>query len=413
MSYINTILQDAKKHLSSRNNSCQGRSMNERQDEDPLQHLALGDILNADEAESVSTTKEELLEDNVTSCVSSYSRLPTEDSDKNSAISESQSKEAQTSQEVIGTATPESEHEVHSKGELPNDDQKGAKVLEKLYQVLIAPVQEALTKPEIVIIPDGPFFFVPFAALKDKNGTFLSETKRIRLGPSLTTLKLLKECPAEKHCKTGALIVGGPITGVVMYRGQKKKFSDLPFAVLEARQIGFLLGEKIVTKSRARKDRVLRRLKEGVSIIHIATHGDADTGELVLAPGPCGDEDIPVEEDYMLTVKDIYSCRINAQLVVLSCCHSGRGEIKAEGVMGFTRAFLAAGARSVMASLWAIDDKATLYFMDAFYRHLKNGESASASLQQAMKDIREIPVLSDPYFWAPFFIVGDDITITV
>ena len=282
-----------------------------------------------------------------------------------------------------------------------------------MYQVLIAPVQEALTKPEIVIIPDGPLFFVPFAALKDKSGTFLSETKRIRFGPSLTTLKLLKECPAEKHCKSGALIVGGPETGIAMFRGQKKRFSDQPFAVLQARQIGYLLGEKTVTKSRARKDRVLRRLREGVSIIHIATHGDADRGELVLAPGPCDDEDlIPVEEDYMLTVKDIYSCRINAQLVVLSCCHSGRGEIKAEGVMGFTRAFLAAGARSVMASLWAIDDRATLYFMDAFYRHLKNGESASASLQQAMKEIREKPVLSDPYYWAPFILVGDDIRIT-
>ena len=150
-----------------------------------------------------------------------------------------------------------------------------------------------------------------------------------------------------------------------------------------------------------------------MSIIHIATHGDADTGELVLAPGSCADKEIPKEEDYMLTVDDIYSSKINAQLVVLSCCHSGRGKIRAEGVVGLTRAFLAAGARSVLATLWAIDDRATVHFMNAFYRHLKNGESASASLQQAMKEIREIPVLSHPYFWAPFFIVGDDIRITM
>ena len=67
------------------------------------------------------------------------------------------------------------------------------------------------------------------------------------------------------------------------------------------------------------------------------------------------DDEIPEEEDYMLTVEDIYSSRINAQLVVLSCCHSGRGQIKAEGVVGLTQAFLAAGAHSVLATLWAIE----------------------------------------------------------
>ena len=191
-------------------------------------------------------------------------------------------------------------------------------------------------------------------------------------------------------------------------------FDDLPFARKEARLIGRLLrGEKILmTKYSATKDEVIRRLQEGVSIIHIATHSNAATGELVLAPGPCTDEEIPKEEDYMLTVKDIYSRRINAQLVVLSCCHSGRGKIRAEGVVGLTRAFLAAGARSVLATLWAINDVAALYFMDAFYRHLTSGESASASLQQAMEKMRKIPVFSHPYYWAPFFIVGDDISIT-
>ena len=115
----------------------------------------------------------------------------------------------------------------------------------------------------------------------------------------------------------------------------------------------------------------------------------------------------------MLTVKEIYSSGINAQLVVLSCCNSGRGKIRfAEGVVGLTRAFLAAGARSVLATLWAVDDEATFYFMKSFYQHLKSGESASASLQQAMKEMRKKPEWSHPYYWAPFFIVGDDIRIT-
>ena len=171
-----------------------------------------------------------------------------------------------------------------------------------------------------------------FAALKDKSGTFLSETKRIRLGPSLSTLKLLKECPAEKHCKQGALIVGGPKAGEVLYREKPKEFSDLKFARKEARRIGHILGEKSLTGSSATKDKVKRRLCEGVCIIHIATHGDETAGELLLAPGPCDDEEIPEKDDYLLTVKESNSSRINAQLVVLSCYHSGRGKIRAEGV---------------------------------------------------------------------------------
>ena len=109
----------------------------------------------------------------------------------------------------------------------------------------------------------------------------------------------------------------------------------------------------------------------------------------------------------------MYSSRIDAQLVVLSCCYNGRGEIRAEGVVSLTRAFLAAGVRPVLAALWAIEDRACLYFIDAFYRHLKSEESASASLQQTMEDIRKIPDFSHPYYWAPFFLVGDDIRITL
>ena len=294
-----------------------------------------------------------------------------------------------------------------------NHDQNGDTAFENLYEALIAPVEEELTKPEIVIIPDGPLFFVPFAALKDKSGTFLSERKRIRLGPSLTTLKLLKECPAEKHCKEGALIVGGPEVGEVKYRGKRKRFGDLPYARQEADMVGEILGVKALTGPLATKDEFKRRLQERVAIIHIATHGNPTTGELVFAPGPSAGKRIsPREKYYMLTVEDIYSSRINAQLVVLSCCHSGRGKVKAEGVVGLTRAFLAAGARSVLASLWAVDDKATYHFMRSFYQQLKSGESASASLQQAMKEMRKKPEWSHPYYWAPFFLVGDDIRIT-
>ncbi|KAK3753490.1 hypothetical protein QZH41_006191 [Actinostola sp. cb2023] len=233
-------------------------------------------------------------------------------------------------------------------------DDDYARPLECLFKALISPVLHKLTKEEIVIIPDGPLFNVPFAALKDPDtGSFLSETKRIRLAPSLTSLKALQESPADFHSKTGALIIGNP-------------------------QVG----------PQATKEAIKQNLREGVAIIHFAAHGTTD-GEIFLTPSTTGS--LPNEQDYILTMKDVQESGVHPQLVVLSCCHSGRGDVKAEGVVGMSRAFLAAGARAVVASLWAIADEATMIFMEKFYKHLKEGESASKSLQQAMKDMRDIP----------------------
>ena len=72
----------------------------------------------------------------------------------------------------------------------------------------------------------------------------------------------------------------------------------------------------------------------------------------------------------MLKISDVHAVRLTAKLVVLSCCHSGRGEVKSEGVVGIARAFLCAGARSVLVTLWAVDDEATMEFMKCFYQHL-------------------------------------------
>ena len=96
--------------------------------------------------------------------------------------------------------------------------------------------------------------------------------------------------------------------------------------------------------------------------------------------------------------------------MVLSCCHSGSGEIRAEGVIGIARAFLGSGARSVLVALWAISDSATEQLMSRFYEHLAKGESASESLHQAMKWMRKNGFIkvSD---WASFTLIGDDVRL--
>ncbi len=108
---------------------------------------------------------------------------------------------------------------------------------------------------------------------------------------------------------------------------------------------------------------------------------------------------------------EVFNVEVRARLVVLSCCHSGRGDVKAEGAVGIARVFLAAGARSVLASLWAIEDEATLEFMNSFYQHLVEGNKASEALNKAMKRLRESERFGQYTDWAPFVLIGDDVTL--
>ena len=118
----------------------------------------------------------------------------------------------------------------------------------------------------------------------------------------------------------------------------------------------------------ATKEEVLKRIAS-VALVHIAAHGDSEHGEIALAPNSTQKYISRAEymKHHMLKIADVQAVHLRAGLVVLSCCHSGQGEIKAKGVIGIARAFLGAGARSVLVSLWAIDDKATLEFMKFFY----------------------------------------------
>ena len=111
-------------------------------------------------------------------------------------------------------------------------------------------------------------------------------------------------------------------------------------------------------------------------------------------------------------MSDVQAANLRARLVVLSCCHSGRGRIsKGEGVVGIARAFLAAGARSVLVTLWAIDDEATMVFINCFYQHLKEGKSVTAAIHESMKSLRESEEFSAMRYWAPFQLIGDDVKI--
>ena len=281
--------------------------------------------------------------------------------------------------------------------------------LAALYSYVIAPILDLIEGDELIIVPDGPLWLAPFAALLNPFSKYLCESFKVRLIPSLTSLKIIARCP-EFHSSSGALIVGDPdVSEVTNSHGDQ--LEQLPFARQEAQMIGQILNTAPLTGKLATKCEVLKQISS-VAVVHIAAHGRMETGEIALSPNPERESQTPAEEDYMLTMADVMSVKLRAKLVVLSCCHSGRGEIKAEGVVGLARAFIGAGARSVLVSLWAIDDEATLEFMKNFYHNLVKGRSSSESLNHAMKCLRESEKFSDVKYWAPFTLIGDDVTLS-
>ena len=274
------------------------------------------------------------------------------------------------------------------------------------YKLIIAPVVNFLEGPEIIIVPDRALYQIPFAALTE-SGKYLSETFRIRVVPSLTTLKLINESPADYHCQTGALIVGNPEVGEVHFKGKLTNISRLPCAENEAKMIAKKLGVEPVLGQQATKEAILQAMNS-VALIHIAAHGDAERGAIALAPSFRIPNGIPQEGLYLLTMTGISKVQLRAKLVVLSCCHSARGQTKAEGAVGIARALLGSGARSVLVALWALDDEATAQLMTHFYNHLVAGESAGESLHKAMKWMRSKGY--DVNQWAPFILIGEDVT---
>ena len=272
--------------------------------------------------------------------------------------------------------------------EVVSDFQSSLSMSSKLF---IFHVADFLVEPEVIIVPHSSLYKVPFAALREKEGQFLSETRRIRVVPSLMTLKLIQDSPVDYHSRTDALIVGDPKVDWVMFKGYFQHIASLPCARKEAKMVGRLVGVKPLLGEQATKRAVLEKITS-VSLIHFAAHGDAERGEIALSPirTPDSPDITPQEEDYLLTMAEISQVQVRAKLVVLSCCHSGSGQIKAEGVIGIARAFLGSGARSVLVALWAISDTATEQLMQRFYEHLVGGESASESLHQAMKWMRNI-----------------------
>ena len=288
---------------------------------------------------------------------------------------------------------------------LSNDDKEILDLSSSLcliHRLVFGGISDFLQGEELVIVPDGPLYFVPFTALRESiQSKYFFELFRIRLFPSLTSMKIIADSPQDYHRNSDGLLVGDPYNDEI---------ASLPAARQEVILIGRWTGIKPLIGEEATKAVVLQHLNS-VALIHIAAHGDMETGEVLLASNPKRTSDIAKKEDCILRMAEVLTVGVRARLVVLSCCHSGHGKLMSEGNIGIARAFIAAGARSVLVSLSAIEDEATLMFMKEFYKEMLKGSTASKALNKAMECLRNSTEFCELRHWAPFVLIGDDVTL--
>ena len=296
------------------------------------------------------------------------------------------------------------------RGETGDERLMSCNQFELLYDWLIAPIEDKLTEEKILIIPDNFMFQIPCIALKDKKtGKHLADMKSVRLAPSLMTLQILNDpLSSNKHSKEGALVVAADDVGKVKYKGEELTFKKLKYAAQEAKMIGKLLTVDPLIGKEATKRAVLEQLSGDYKVLHIAAHGKVP-GKIILTPNDTSTGCLPRVRDYILQMSDVMKIGVRAQLVVLSCCSSGDGQQTAEGIIGFGRAFLAAGARAVLVALWNVKDRATFLLMEKFYECFVDGKSASDSLSEAVRALKSIEEYKHETSWGPYALLGGEV----
>jgi CHAT domain-containing protein len=235
--------------------------------------------------------------------------------------------------------------------------------LKELNQILIEPIAEFLpekTEERIIFIPQGNLFLVPFAALQDSNGKYLIEKYTISTAPSIQALDLLyqrkikRKFASTKNIKGDELlIVGNPTAPPLPPKPgeEPRQLLPIPNAETEAKAIAKIFKTQAIVGDAATETAIVQKMPQA-KIIHLATHVVELNNSNVLALTKSD------RDDGWLSCEEIQKLQLQADLVVLSADNTALGKITADGVIGLSRAFLVAGADSVIGSLWAIDDRA-------------------------------------------------------
>ena len=280
-----------------------------------------------------------------------------------------------------------------------------------LFQYLIKPVED-LIEEQLIIIPDGELGYLSFGALLTefpeavdvlKAYPYLVRDYSVNFNYSVTLWKEMLEHKGKKRLQ--------PYLGLApeFKEGNVKGLPELKYNVEEVEHMGEMIGGRVLFNQEASKANFLA-LQSGFRIIHLATHGKAnstagDYSFLAFSETPGAEGD-----DALLFVKEIYSISTNAEMVVLSACETGFGELqKGEGIASIARSFSYAGAQSLVATQWNVDDKATHDLVRLFFGHINDGMPKDRALQAAMLAfIRNGGQRhAHPYYWASFIPIGN------
>ncbi len=256
--------------------------------------------------------------------------------------------------------------------------------------------------------PQGELFLVPFPALQDDSGKYLIEKHTILTAPAIQVLDLTQQQRAkvQQANRQGSVIVGNPTMPKVTVKiGEPpEQLQPLPGAENEAIAIAKLLNTKALTGKQATKTAILPQLSQA-RIVHLATHGLLDDFQGLGTPGaialaPSG------RDNGLLTASEILDLKLNAELVVLSACDTGRGRITGDGVIGLSRSLITAGVPSVIVSLWSVPDAPTASLMTEFYLNWQERKLDKAqALRQAM--LTTMKTHPNPKNWAAFTLIGE------
>jgi len=253
--------------------------------------------------------------------------------------------------------------------------------LDTLYDMLLRPLIEEIKTPQITIVPHGLLHFLPFHAFRDGE-QYVMDRYEVTYAPSASVLRYCLEKPDV--ASTSPLILG---------------VSDelAPLVEEEVRALSQAFPEARVLAGSEATQQAFADAAQAASFIHVATHATFR-------------QDNPMFSSFKLadgyvTALDLFSMDCQANLVTLSGCKSGLGEVTgSDDLMGLMRGFLYAGARSLMLSLWSVSDESTVLLMKEFYREWSAGSGKAAALQSAMKAVRQ--AYPNPFYWAPFILVG-------
>ena len=264
-----------------------------------------------------------------------------------------------------------------------------------LSKILLDPLRrdkDFVGDRSLIIVPTQSLWMVPFESLPGLQGEkFLVQERSLSYSPSLSLFVRHRQLEERRKSRGAALVLGGAEYG--------DEVAPLPYAVLEAESVAARWNESVLyTGAQATESAYLKNPgRQSSPLIHFATHGVlGERPALLMTPENGGDG--------RLDMAEILAAPIGAELVTLSACSSGLGWVKPdEGVVGLSRAFLHAGASSVMVSLWNVNDQSTYKLMSLFYDNLE-AVGPSKALRKAQLEMIEAG--APLHQWAPFVVVG-------